>query len=81
MRRTPEATALSLDDLEQADIAGAPHMRAAAELDGISVAGLALAVAHAHRDDADLIAVFLAEQRQRAFGDGLVRRHQMRLDG
>ena len=32
------------------------------------------------RDDADLVAIFLAEQRQRALRDGLVRRHQMGLD-
>ena len=68
------------DDLEQADIAGAPDMGAAAELDGISVAGPLAVGIDAHRDDANLIAIFLAEQRQRAFGDGLVRRHQMRLD-
>ena len=29
------------NDLEQADIAGPPHMRAAAQLDGVSVIGLA----------------------------------------
>ena len=68
-------------DLEQADIAGPPDMRAAAELDGISVAGALAVGIDAHRHDAHLIAVFLAEQRQRAFGDGFVRRHQMRLDG
>ena len=68
------------DDLEQADIAGAPDMGAAAELDRISVAGPLAVGVDAHRDDANLIAIFLAEQRQRAFGDGLVGRHQMRLD-
>ena len=33
MRRTPAATPLSPTDRDQADVAGAPHMRAAAQLD------------------------------------------------
>src|SRR3546814_2686655 len=60
-----------VDDLEQADVAGAAHMGAAAELDRIiPVAELA------HGEHADLVAVFLAEQRHGAGGDRLVRRHQ-----
>src|SRR5688572_29050071 len=65
------------DDLEQADVAGAPHMGAAAQLgreDLVLVGRLA-----AHRDDADLVAVFLAEQRHRAGFDRGLRRHQARL--
>ena len=54
------------DDLEQADIAGAPDMGAAAQLDGISVSGALAVGVDAHRDDAHLLAIFLAEQRQRA---------------
>ncbi len=68
-------------DLEQSDIAGPPDMGAAAQLDGIRMAGLGALVAHAHADDADLIAVFLAEQSERAMGDRGLGRHQMRLDG
>ena len=67
------------DDLEQADIAGAAHMGAAAQLDRIGVLRLGARLALAHADDADLFAVFLAEQRQRALGDRLVGTHQMRL--
>ena len=37
-------------------------------------------LAPAHADDADLLAVFLAEQRQRPLGDRLVGAHQMGLD-
>ena len=80
MRRTPEATALSLTILSRPISPVRRDMGAAAQLDGISVAGaLALGV-DAHADDAHLIAIFLAEQRQRAFGDGLVGRHEMGLD-
>ena len=67
------------DDLEQADIAGAAHMSAAAQLDRIGMLGLGARLALAHADDADLFAVFLAEQRKRALGDRLVGTHQMRL--
>ncbi len=76
MRRTPEATALSDDDLEEADIAGAAHMRAAAQLDRVmAVAGLRVAfVAHAH--DAHLVAVFLAEEGERPLLHRAVGRHQ-----
>ena len=44
------------DDLEQADVAGAAHVRAAAELDRLA----------ADRHDAHLVAVLLAEDRDRA---------------
>src|SRR5580704_14265581 len=72
MRRTPEATEASLMILK-ADIAGAAHMGAAAQLDR---EGLLVAVLGAHRDNADLLAVFLAEQRERTLGDGAFRRQQ-----
>ena len=68
------------NDLEETDIAGAVHMGAAAELDGIGMAAFPARLALAHGDDADLVAIFLAEQRQRALGDGLVGAHQMGLD-
>ena len=35
----------------------------------------------AHRDDADLIAIFLAEQRHRAGGNRIVHRHEPRHHG
>ena len=58
------------DDLEQADIAGAADMGAAAQLDRIgSRIAVGRAVCAAHRHDTDLLAVFLAEQRERALGD------------
>ena len=57
-------------DLEEADVAGAPHMRAAAQLGGEI----------AHADDAHFVAVFLAEQRHRTGLDRLVVLHQPRLD-
>ncbi len=67
---------------DQPDVAGAPHMRAAAQLDrpahGIA-AGLLRIVTHG--DHAHLVAVFLAEQRARAGCDGVVDRHQPRGDG
>ncbi|MGY4377625.1 hypothetical protein ACVWZ3_005264 [Bradyrhizobium sp. i1.3.6] len=67
MRRTPEATALSPGQRDQADVAGALHMGAAAELDGPAErVGAALPRGPAHRDDADLVAILFAEQRARA---------------
>ena len=53
-------------------------MRAAAQLyrEGPLVVARA-----AHRDDPDLVAVFLAEQRQRPFGDGAVRGQQAGAHG
>ena len=63
MRRTPAATALSPTTADETDVAGAPHMGAAAKLDRPSH-GVAAALAHG--DDAHLVAVFLAEQRARA---------------
>ena len=63
------------DDLEQADVAGAQRMRAAAQLDRIF-----LAVGAAHRQHAHFVAVLLAEQRHGAGGDRLLGRHQPRVD-
>ncbi len=63
------------DDGDQADVAGAPHMRAAAQLDRPAER---VADALTHRDDAHLVAVFLAEQRARAGGPRVVERHQPR---
>src|SRR5436190_1559287 len=69
------------DDGDQADVAGAPHVGAAAKLDRPAecVAAL-LARALAHRDDADLIAILLAEQGAGASLARLVHRHQARGD-
>ena len=50
-------------DRKQADVAGRAHVRAAAQLH--AEAG--------NRDDADLVAVLLAEERHRAGGDRLLR--------
>ena len=75
MRRTPAATPASATPGDQADIAGAPHMGAAAQLDRPAER---VAAALAHRDDAHLVAVFLAEQRARAGGARIVERHQPR---
>ena len=64
-------------DLEQRDVAGARAMRAAAELDrGGAAVGLA-----AHRDDAHLVAVLLAEQRHGAGADRGLAVHQADPDG
>ncbi len=63
------------DDLEIADVAGAADMRAAAQLDRIR---RLVAFSGTHRDDAHLLAVFLAEQRHRTQFDRGVRRHQPR---
>ncbi len=53
------------DEAERADLTGAADMGAAAELERIGVAGGADAAAgtSANGDDADLVAVFLAEER------------------
>ena len=58
-------------NLEQADVTGAPHVRAAAELARIA------AVAHGHH--AYVVAIFLAEQRHGAGIDGCVKVHHLRL--
>jgi hypothetical protein len=58
-RRTPAATPPSARDLEDADVAGARHVRAAAQL------ARGADVQHTH-----LVAVFLAEQHH---GAGLLR--------
>ena len=66
------------DDGDEADVAGAAHMRAAAQLDGEGMRG---AGAHRpHRDDAHFVAVFLAKERARAGADGVVLSHHPRLD-
>ena len=49
-------------DAEQRDVAGAADVGAAAQLDRVGAAVRRLA----HRDDADLVAVLLAEQRHGA---------------
>ena len=59
------------DDPEQRDVAGAPDMGAAAQLDRVGLAVLA----QAHRDHAHLVAVLLAEQRHGARADRVVARH------
>src|SRR5205085_4381293 len=63
----PRGDGSLVDDLEQADLAGAVQMRAAAELGGEV----------ADPDDADAIAIFLAEQRH---GAALERLLQVHLD-
>ena len=67
------------DARDQADVAGAAHMRAAAQLDRPAerIAAAAVRIL-AHRHDAHLVAVFLAEQRARAGGARVVERHQPR---
>ena len=57
-------------DLELADLAGVLYMRAAAELGGEL----------AHLDDADFVAVFLAEQRHGAALLGILNAHDCGLD-
>ena len=59
-----------IDDLADADIAGAAHVRAAAQL--LAETG--------HGDHAHLLAVFFAEQRHGAGGDGLIERHDVGVD-
>ena len=65
----------------EANIAGAAHMGAAAQFDRpaerVRPLGAGLL---AHRDHADLVAVFFAEQRARAGFAGVVDRHQPRRD-
>src|SRR5690606_10334260 len=51
----------------QADITGSINVGSAAQLDGVRLAGLLAVNRGPHRDDTDLIAVLLAEQRHRAF--------------
>ena len=75
MRRTPEETALSLSDLEDGDVAGRVDVGAAAQLDRIMLIDIA-----AHAEDADFVAIFFAEQRQRAGGNGVVGGHQPGAD-
>src|SRR5665213_2934987 len=65
--------------LEEADIDGPRHMRAAAKLDREMLGRRALRIfVFTHRHDAHLVAVFLAEQRQGAFLHRQIGRHQPR---
>ena len=68
-RRTPEPIDASEQDLHQAELAGAGHVGAAAQLAGV-VADL---------DDPHLVAVLLAEQRHRAEPARLVLRGDERV--
>src|SRR3546814_15522111 len=65
--------------LEEADVAGAPHVGAAAELGRIGLAATR-GIAAAHRQHAHLVAVLLAEEGERAGLDRLFRRHEAGLD-
>ena len=67
------------DDLDEADVAGTPHMRAAAQLDRPGLVGTGLSVSH--RDDTDFVAVLFAEQGHGAGLHGVLDRHQARFDG
>src|SRR5208282_6637844 len=58
---------------DETDVAGAPHMRAAAQFDRPAHR---VAAALPHGDDAHLIAIFFAEQCTRARGDGIVAAQQ-----
>ena len=71
------------DELEGADVAGARDMGAAAELERVGVApgAEAAAGAGAHRHDADLVAVLLAEERAGAEIRGGVGGHDPGLYG
>ena len=69
------------DDADEADVARARHVGAAAQLDRVSRAGIVAAIIDAHGDDADLVAVLLAEQRAGAGRDRLVDAHQPRDHG
>ena len=71
MRRVPAATPLSETIAKRPMSPGRAHVRAAAQLH--AEAG--------HRDDAHLVAVFLAEERHRAGGDRLLRRLHVGLHG
>ena len=77
MRRTPAATPHSDDDPDQPDVAGAPRHGCRRTARPTSRCVLPRAVAH--RDDAHLVAVLLAEQRACAPArDRVVERHQPR---
>src|SRR3546814_1205603 len=64
--------------LEEADVAGAPHVGAAAELGRIGLAATR-GIAAAHRQHAHLVAVLLAEEGERAGLDRLFRRPEAGL--
>ena len=70
------------DDLEQADIAGAPHMRAAAELDRISWPALLARLRSTPIDTTRTSSPYFSPNSASApLAMRLVGRHQMRLDG
>ena len=81
MRRTPDDTALSpvTEIMPMSPVR--LHMGAAAQFDRPAERVAARVARHlAHRDDAHLVAVFLAEQRAGAGLAGIVHRHQARGD-
>src|SRR5205814_1862359 len=62
---------------DEPDIAGAPHMRAAAQFHRPAErVGAVLTGAPAHRDDANLVAILFAEQRPRTGLARVVHPHQ-----
>ena len=81
MRRTPEATALSpvsvIRPMSPVRLTWVPPQ---SSTDQPSAFCAVLARAPAHRDDADLVAIFLAEQRARAGLTGLVHPHDAGRD-
>src|SRR3954468_1683642 len=66
------------DDGDDTDVAGAACMGAAAELDREGPVGALAAGCPAHRDDADLVAVFLAEEGAGPRVDRFLDAHQLR---
>ena len=70
IRRVPAATPSSATISNGADLAGVVQVRAAAQL----------AAELAHRDHADRIGIFFAEEHHRAGGAGLGERHELPLD-
>ena len=70
----PGRNAALVEDAEHADLGGAVHMRAAAELG-------ADAIFLAKRDDTHFVAVLLAKERRHAFLERLLIRRPARVDG
>ena len=68
------------NDGDDADVAGAVDMGAAAELDREGAVRARAVERRAHRDDADLVAVLLAEEGAGAGLDRLVDGHELRHD-
>ena len=66
------------NNADESDVSRSTDMRAAAQFDRKSARPGCRGAPH--RDDADFIAIFLAEQRAGASGDRLLLRHQARLD-